>query len=284
MPTNNEEPTEESSDGTTGERFVFERRPLLKALGAGAALSLGSGVATVRASPSDNAEIDPNYGYSTPNANDVPSDLAPDHEVELHITLNDPESDHASFYAHFEPTGLRVEPGDIVQFTYESAEHTISAYRPKLGFQQRVPDDSSILSSPIVGADGAWLYQFDQAGVYDLFCGPHHVFGMNMRLLVGDADAADVPPSVAESWENWEEGDPFPPWEASGLEFELNEFSDSNEDAEWSWLTPQEVLDADVLDPATIQDQGPVSFEDVLGEIDRFGDELPDHDETTTTV
>lgn len=268
--------TEESSGNSTTEWPTFERRPLLKALGAGATLSLGSGVATAETSTSDAAEIDPHYGYATPDVNDIPADLTPDREIELHITLNDPESDHASFYGHFEPTGLQVDPGDIVQFTFESAEHTISAYRPKIGFQPRVPDDSSILSSPIVGANGAWLYQFDQAGVYDLFCGPHHVFGMNMRVLVGDATDADAPPSVAESWETWEEGDPFPPWNRGGLERELNEFSDSNEGAEWSWLTPQEILDRDVLVPAAIQDQGSVSFEDVLGEIDRFGDELPD--------
>ncbi|WP_137285568.1 plastocyanin [Halorussus salinisoli] len=281
-----EETTEESTNGTTGEWPGVERRPLLKALGVGAALSLGTTRTTAQeTTPStDEAQIDALYGYPTPDAKDVPADLQPDHEVELHIVLNDPESGHASFYAHFEPTGLHVDPGDIVQFTYDSPEHTITAYHPGHGFQRRVPDGVPPFSSPVVNVDGAWLYRFEEAGVYDLFCSPHHVFGMNMRLVVGDADEGDQPDSVAESWETWEEGDPFPPWEPAGLEFELNEFSEQNDGAEWAWLTPQEVLDAPSLDVSRIQDQGTVSFEAVLGDIDRYPDTLPEADEAAATV
>lgn len=275
MPSN-PEPTETDESSSNFPRF--ERRPVLKALGAGAALTLGSGAATAGDDAVGEPDIDPEYGLAVTNADDIPEEL-PDHEVELHIVLNEPESDHASFYAHFEPTGLQVESGDIVQFTYESPEHTISAYRPEIGYQPRVPEGTSLISSPIVGIDGAWLYDFTETGVYDLFCGPHHVFGMNMRIVVGDPDEEDYPMSVAESWANWEEGDLFAPWDTGGLERELNEFSDQNEGAEWSWLTPQEVLDAPALDPSSIREDGTVSFEDVLGDIDRFGDELPDRDE-----
>jgi plastocyanin len=279
MTTPTEEPTEESLDESTTTWPGVERRPVLKALGVGATLSLGGGVATAGRTPSDDAEIDPYYGLPTPDAEDLPEGVEADHEVELHITLNEPEDDHPSFYAHFEPTGLQVNAGDVVQYTYESPEHTVTAYHPGHGFQQRVPDDVRPFSAPVVNVDGAWLYQFDQSGVYDLFCAPHHVFGMNMRVVAGEFDESDLPASVAKSWENWEEGDPFPPWSRGPIEHELNAFSDQNDGAEWAWLTPQEVLDAPALDPSAIREQGSVSFEDVLGDIDRYGDELPENDE-----
>jgi hypothetical protein len=35
----------------------------------------------------------------------------------------------------------------------------------------------------------SWVYQFDDEGVYDVFCAPHEDhFGMVMRLVVGDGD------------------------------------------------------------------------------------------------
>ena len=275
--TPSENPNSDTPDESTTDYLGFGRRPLLKALGVGAALSMGGGVATA-GSRDDEARIDPHYGLPTPDAETLPGDIVPDHEVELHITLNDPEDDHPSFYAHFEPTGLRADCGDVVQFTFESPEHTVTAYHPGHGFQQRVPDGVPPFSAPVVNVDGAWLYAFEDPGVYDLFCAPHHVFGMNMRVVVGDPDEDDYPPSVAESWETWEEGDLFPPWSKGILEHELNAFSDQNDDAEWAWLTPQDVLDAAALEPATIRSQGSVSFEDVLEDIDRYGDELPAHD------
>lgn len=277
-------PHEDAPDGTASDWPGFGRRPLLKAFGAGAALSLGTGGAAAQETTPrpDEGRIDRLYGFSTRDAADVPSDLQPDHDVELHITLNDPESGHASFYAHFEPTGLQIDSGDVVQFTYESPEHTVTAYHPGHGFQRRVPEGVPPYSSPVVNVDGAWLYRFDEAGVYDMFCAPHHVFGMNMRLLVGDVDRADAPSSVTESWEQWEEGEPFPPWSKASLERELNEFSEQNEGAEWAWLTPEDVLDAPALAPANIQDQGPISFEDVLADVDRYPDHLPESHETTT--
>jgi plastocyanin len=54
---------------------------------------------------------------------------------------------------HFEPSGLSVQCGDIVQFTYESPNHTISPYHPGQGFQQRVPDGVPPFSSPRVNED-----------------------------------------------------------------------------------------------------------------------------------
>lgn len=118
----------ESTDEPTGVGSAVERRPLLKALGVGTALSLGGGLATGsgtgtatedRAVEQDGGRIHPIYGYATPDAEEVPEDLHPDHEVVLEVTPADPEaSAPPSFF--FEPTGLSVGTGDVVQFTFRT--------------------------------------------------------------------------------------------------------------------------------------------------------------------
>ncbi|NEU58775.1 plastocyanin [Halorussus sp. MSC15.2] len=257
------------------------RRPLLKALGIGAALPHASGVAAagddaVAARDSVNTDADqihPVFGYPVTDVADIPESLAPDHEVELHRVFpeNPDNPKHPSIF-HFEPSGLHVDTDDIVQFTYESPNHTVSPYHPGHGFQRRVPEGVPPFSSPLVKKDGAWLYRFTQKGLYDLFCGVHEIAGMTMRLVVGDLAEEDVP-----DYEDTFEAEPplFPPVPAELLEHELEATSDENEDIEWTWLTAPEVLDADALDPATIQDASTVPFKNVADELGVPFD--PDH-------
>lgn len=243
------------------------RRPLVKALGIGAALAAGSGTVSASDDESD-LQIDPTYGYATPDATTVPDDV-PDHDVELHIVDPVPE-EHGPLF-HFEPTGLSVEEGDVVQFTFTTPDHTITAYHPANGFQQRVPDGVPPFSSPVVNVGGAWLYRFEQSGLYDLYCAPHHILGMTMRIVVGELDEADVP-----DYENTFEGSEDPPllapFSKAFLEHELEIFSrpGTNVRSEWVWLTPAEVLDTAALDPATIQEEGAVSFGSVLDDVERI--------------
>ena len=242
------------------------RRPLLKALGVGAALSLGSGVATATHDNPHPPHIDSHYGYATPDADAVPTKLEPDHTVELHVGAPTP-GEHGPLF-HFEPTGLSVDAGDIVQFLFTTPDHTITAYHPAHGFQQRIPGTAPPFSSPVVSAGGAWLYQFEHEGLYDVYCAPHHILGMSMRIVVGDLAPDDVP----EYEDTFDATDPLlAPFSKEFLETELNAFSGSNEDCEWVWLTPMEVLDTDALDPANIQaGDGTVPFGDVLADIDRI--------------
>lgn len=268
-----DESPDESLDKSTSDWPGVERRPLLKALGIGATLSLGSG-ATVAASGASEVrdhwdahsdQIHPIYGYPTTDAEDVPEGIEPAHEVELHRDFpeNPQNPEHPSFF-HFEPTGLQVEPGDVVQFTYKSPNHTVSPYHPGHGFQRRVPEGVPAFSSPLVQKDGAWLYRFEEAGLYDLFCGVHEVTGMVMRLVVGDLAEEDVP-----AYEDTFEAEPplFPPVSAELLETELNALSDQNQNVEWTWLSAPQVLDTDALDPMNIQNRGKVSFEMVADEL-----------------
>ncbi|WP_265109765.1 plastocyanin/azurin family copper-binding protein [Halosolutus halophilus] len=289
------ERTEESFDKPIAEWIDFERRPLLKTLGAGITLSLGSGLASARddddsdaeetdTTGSDAAEIDPQYGFAAPDVEAIPETLVPDHEIELHTEEpEDPENPGRPPFFHFEPTGIHVSAGDVVQFTPESPDHTITAYHPAQGFQQRVPDGVPPFSSPVLNAGSAWLYEFTEAGVYDVYCGPHHVLGMAMRIIVGDFGEDDVP-DYEDTFEGSDDPPLLAPFSTEFLEHELNATTEGNEDCEWAWLTPHEILAAPALDPATIQDQGTVPFEDVLADIDRFADELPDRDEAEETA
>ncbi|MBZ6496339.1 plastocyanin [Haloterrigena longa] len=276
-----EERTEESLDNPLNKRFDFERRPLLKLLSAGTMLSLGTNTAIASGDESNGSDdeatssrrIDPQYGFATPDATAVPENLEPDHVVELHTDEpDDPNDPDRTPFFHFDPSGIHVNAGDVVQFTPESPDHTITAYHPGVGFQQRVPDGVPPFSSPVLSIDSAWLYEFTEAGVYDLYCGPHHVLGMSMRIIVGDLTEEDIP-DYEDTFEGSQDPPLLAPFSREFLEHELNETNDANEGCEWSWLTPQEILDADVLDPETIQDRGTVPFRDVLADIDRFADE-----------
>jgi plastocyanin len=287
MATPNEETTDEPTDRSTPTWPGFERRPLLKALGVGTALSLGGGVATAygdkedendKDDEGDEAAIDPRYGLPAPDAENIPEGIEPDHVVELHTDLpaDFENPDHPPFF-HFEPSGIQVKSNDVVQFTLEAPDHTITAYHPAFGFQQRVPDNVPPFSSPVMNVGGAWLYEFVEPGVYDLYCGPHHVLGMNMRIVVGELADEDVPDYV-DTFEGSQDPPLLAPFSKAFLEHELNATNEANEDCVWSWMTPQEILGAPSLDPSTIQEQGSVSFEAVLGDIDRFPDEVPEHD------
>lgn len=159
------------------------RRRVLQALGAGAALTaVGSGVATAAQSTD---EIDPNFGF-TGLSPDVEPPVEPDHEVDLLIRPSE-NREIPEFF--FEPTGLFVESGETVAFRFPTPDHAVAGYHPFVGRQQRIPDrdaDPGVISSPLLGSDAYWLFTFDEPGVYDLFCPPHEVFGMVMRLVVGE--------------------------------------------------------------------------------------------------
>lgn len=261
-----------TADGPTDpsqESSAVGRRPVLQALGLGAALSVGGGVVAAGHDEPHPPHIDSHYGYATPDADDVPEKLEPDHTVELHV--GDPTPGGHGPLFHFEPTGLAVATGDIVEFRFTTPDHTVTAYHPAHGFQRRVPAAASPFSSPVVGAGGAWLYRFEEPGLYDVYCAPHHILGMTMRLVVGDLAEEDVP-DYEDTFEGSEGPPPLlAPFSKAFLEEELAAFSDGNEDCEWVWLTPVEVLDADALDPATVQGgDGSVSFDEVLDDIDRI--------------
>ncbi len=97
-------------------------------------------------------------------------------------------------YFFFEPTGLYVEPGDTVRFIAVTPHHTVTAYHSQQGKQQRVPDGVEPFSSPVIPIGEAWEYTFETPGVYDVWCGPHEMYGMAMRIVVGEAAGPGATP------------------------------------------------------------------------------------------
>lgn len=257
----------------------LSRRPLLKALGVGAALTVGSGTVVGDSVDSQSMHIDPIYGHPTPDPTTL-SDGTVDHTVDLHIIEPTPyspgppmDTEHGPMF-HFAPPGLAIEPGHTVQFNFTTPDHTVTAYHPGHGFQQRVPNDVPPFSSPVVNAGGAWLYTFNKPGLYDIYCAPHHILGMAMRIVVGEPGGEEgfKIPDYENTFEVPTGSNLLPPFSKAMLEAELEHFSEphQNKNPEWVWLTPQVVLDADALDPGNIYDKGSVGFDAVLAEIDRI--------------
>lgn len=138
---------------------------------------------------------------------------------------------------YFDPVGIRLRPGDTVEFTVREELHTVTAYHPRFfGSQQRVPEGVPGFTSPPFLEDDSWYYRFDEPGVYDMQCLPHEGLGMVMRAVVVEDDA-DVPDGYPEP----EEGTPAP--------------------------TPvaQRVLGASELEPQNIVEQESVAWTDLTG-------------------
>jgi hypothetical protein len=123
----------------------------------------------------------------------------------------------------------------------------------------------------VINVEGAWLYEFDTEGLYDVYCAPHHILGMAMRMVVGDLAEGDVP-AYEDTFEGSEEPPLLAPFSTEFLETELEHFSrpGTNVRSEWVWLTPVEVLDADALDPGNVQNEGRVPFDAVLEGVERI--------------
>lgn len=237
-------------DPDTVARLSNARRSFMKLLGAGAALSMGSGVAAANhGGTHDSARLDPYFGYSSPGGqpSDVRMDEKHDHTVELHIGHQPP------IVFHFAPLGLHVEPGDVVRFEIQSPDHTITAYHAGHGRQQRVPDDAKPFSSPIITPGGYWLYRFDEPGIYDINCAPHEFFGMVMRIVVGDPDADGYDGTFSE--------DGRPPVSEDDLR------SLGIDTSQWPFATPAEIFATAALSEANIVAVGSVSRQDVVDDL-----------------
>lgn len=200
---------DDSTRGWSG--FDIGRRSMLKTLGTGAAASTAmTGIASADhhskgkgRRKNEGEHLDPLWGYTDivdefsgtfPSPEDFPPQIRPDHVVELHvgITVTIDGKERRLPALHFHPTGLRVEPGDILMFQNHSPHHSVTAYHEDLRGGQRVPDDVGPFSSPVLPIGGYWLYRFGEEGVYDVYCEPHELFGMVMRIVAYDGEG-DIP-------------------------------------------------------------------------------------------
>lgn len=163
------ERNDKSSDESLGSWSNLDRRPLLKALGAGAALSLGmrGTAASEHGSGAENETnagnesgvesgtdghfvedlVDPVFGY--PLAAEETDDLDLEHVVEMstvegsgaheNFPQGPPQQENGGeggdggfpFEFSFDPVGLQVAPGGLVHFKSVAGEHTATAFHEK---------------------------------------------------------------------------------------------------------------------------------------------------------
>ena len=180
--------------------------------------------------------VHPRWGFIGETM-DTPVPVEADHSVELQIAARE-KGPVPMFY--FDPAGLFVEAGDVVEFVFATPDHAVTAFHPGLGRTQRVPDGAPALSSPMMTAGSYWLFRFETPGVYDLYCPPHEQFGMAMRVVVGEASGPGTEPV---STERPAHGQPRPPM-----------------------ATAATVLNDDALAPANIVEKGSVAWADVAAE------------------
>lgn len=187
----------------------IDRRTLMKAVGAGAGVAALSGTAAGQEGRGN--RIDKIYGAAyAADEHTVPSGLV-DHVSELHVHPgdathegfpapdgSDPDDQDDAPETFFDPVGIHVKPGEVVEFTVHGVGlHTVNSFHPKfneppfLTFPDRVPTDYGFTSPPIA-EDDSWLYKFTTKGVYDLLCLPHISLGMVMRIVVFDPEEDDL--------------------------------------------------------------------------------------------
>lgn len=135
---------------------------------------------------------------------------------------------------YFDPVGVRLQPGDTVEFLGREELHTVTAFHTRWGLQQRVPDDVPGFTSPPFLPDDSWYYRFEAPGVYDVLCFPHLGLGMVWRAVVV-ADDEDVP----------------------------EEYEDPGEEEPGVPPIPLKVLNAPELDPQNVVDEGTVAWTDL---------------------
>ncbi|WP_415380687.1 plastocyanin/azurin family copper-binding protein [Halosimplex sp. TS25] len=236
------------------ENLESSRRDVMKAVGAGTVLTALGGTAVV--SGRDGRAVG-EVDAAAVEHDDRLQQAGSVHTVETLISgpPTNPERPADFFY---QPTGLHVQPGDVIRFEFVTPDHNVVSYHPAFGMRRRVPLGVDAISAPLkgyrpdsipgdmvdppmpaaeegpggtatatpggeattpmetetptdtgtaTGTDGGsegpvpdyWLLALDEPGVYDFLCSPHEVFGMAMRVVVGDETDADFETEDAEA-------------------------------------------------------------------------------------
>jgi len=114
----------------------------MKAVGAGTVLAALGGTAVV-------GGRDDTAGGRAADG-DVLQQEAAVHTVQTVISApsTNPERP-ADFY--YQPTGLAVQPGDVLRFEFVTPDHNVVSYHPAFGMRRRVPLGVTAVSSPLLG-------------------------------------------------------------------------------------------------------------------------------------
>lgn len=127
------------------------RRDVMKLIGAGTAAAAFGGVAAADEHEADPTNGDPDDVDDTNGDQDDGLMVGAVHTVRTLIGPSTNPERPADFY--YQPTGLHVDPGDVVKFVFETPDHTVTTYHPAFGMQRRIPAGVHPFSTPIMGWD-----------------------------------------------------------------------------------------------------------------------------------
>jgi len=114
----------------------------MKAVGVGAALTVVGGAGGAAAS-------DDSAGNRIAQMNQETAETGSVYTVQTLIgPPTNPERPADFFY---QPTGLSVDVGDVVQFVFVAPDHNVVHYHPAFGMRRRGPTGVSAFSSPLLG-------------------------------------------------------------------------------------------------------------------------------------
>ena len=124
----------------------------MKAVGTGAVLSAFGGAAAAQEdTPEDEPPAEePGDDGADDDEGDDDTDAGTVHRVETRVSgpPTNPERP-ADFF--FQPTGLHVQPGDVVKFVFVTPDHNVVSMHPAFGMRRRVPTGVDAFSSPLKG-------------------------------------------------------------------------------------------------------------------------------------
>ncbi|MFB6141576.1 MAG: plastocyanin/azurin family copper-binding protein [Halosimplex sp.] len=131
----------------TPDNLDTSRRDVVKAIGAGTVLAALGGTAVVSGRDGRAvADVDPAAVENDDRLQAVESV----HRVQTEITVPPTNPERPGDF-HYEPTGLHVQPGDVIRFEFVTPDHNVVSYHPAFGMRRRVPLGVDPVSAPIKG-------------------------------------------------------------------------------------------------------------------------------------
>lgn len=134
--------------------------------------------------------------------------LARAHDGVAHIGM---KSDEIGAHVWFDPVGLLVEPGTVIEWTLRENVHTATAYHPANDRHSlRIPESATPWDSGFLVEPGSqFSVTLTEPGVYDYYCAPHEAAGMVGRIIVGEPSGPGAQP-----YDYFLAQDPRPDWQS----------------------------------------------------------------------
>ncbi|MDA2934673.1 plastocyanin/azurin family copper-binding protein [Acidobacteria bacterium AH-259-D05] len=96
------------------------------------------------------------------------------------------QRNYAAGRYYFDPIGLYVTRGQIVQWFSRREGFSVTAYHPDNdNHELRIPQDAKPFDSGILPVGTSFEWTFDVEGTYDYYSQRHEVIGMVGRIVVG---------------------------------------------------------------------------------------------------